>query len=143
MAQYHKYKALWDKAFTFLKETNLDTIRPGKYPIDGDLVYASVTENPTKDLENAKWEFHKKYIDVQMVIKGSEKMGIVPLASTTVSEPYNEKKDVGFATSTEGNIYTVEPGVFLIFLPSDAHRPSIKVDGFDKDKKIVIKVKAD
>jgi biofilm protein TabA len=141
MLQFHKNKALWEKVFIFLKETNLDTIRPGKYPIDGDNAYASVTENPTKNPENAKWEFHRKYIDIQMVIKGSEKMGIVPLSKTTESEAYNETKDVGFVTSTDGDIYTAEPGTFLIFFPSEAHRPSIKTEGCDKDKKIVIKVR--
>jgi YhcH/YjgK/YiaL family protein len=141
MAQYNKNKAFWDKAFAFLKETSLDTIRPGKYPIDGENVYASVTENPTKDMATTKWEFHKKYIDVQMIIKGKEKMGIVPFSKTKVVDAYNDKKDVGFASYDGGDYYTVEPGTFLIFLPSDAHRPSIKLDGCDTDKKIVIKIK--
>jgi YhcH/YjgK/YiaL family protein len=141
MAQYEKNKTLWDKAFLFLKETNLDTIKPGKYPIDGTDVYASVTENPTKNLADAKWEFHKKYIDLQMVITGKEKMGIVPLTKTSETEPYNENKDLGFVSCAEGDYYEATPGNFFIFLPSDAHKPSIKVEGCDKDKKIVIKVK--
>jgi biofilm protein TabA len=141
MDQYHKNKALWDKAFAFLKETNLDTIRPGKYLIDGDNVFASITENPTKDMENSKWEFHKNYIDLQMVIKGTEKMGMTPISKITITDPYNDKKDIGFGTYSEGDYYTVEPGTFLIFSPSYAHRPSLKVEGCDKDKKIVIKIK--
>lgn len=142
MAQYEKNKALWDKAFLFLKETNLDTIRPGKYLIDGNDVYASVTFNPTKEPDNAKWEYHKNYIDLQMVIEGTEKMGIVPLSMTKAidTEPFSDKKDVGFVTSSEGEYYEATPGVFFIFLPTDAHKPSIKVDGCEKDKKIVIKI---
>lgn len=142
MAQYLKNKALWNKAFTFLRKVNLDTIRPGKYPIDGDSVFATVTENPTKDFENTKWEFHKKFIDIQMVIKGSEKMGILPIDKLTVTDVYNDKKDVGFGISDEGEFCLAEAGTFLIFFPGDAHRPNIKTEGCDKDKKIVIKVKA-
>ena len=44
--QYRKNKARWDKAFTYLKETNLETIAPGKYPLEGDSLYVSVTEGP-------------------------------------------------------------------------------------------------
>ena len=45
---YHTNKKLWDAAFTFLKDQNLDDIQPGKYPIIGEEVFASVTEAPSK-----------------------------------------------------------------------------------------------
>lgn len=139
--QYHKNKALWDKAFAFLKNTNLDTIRAGKYPIDGDNLYASVTENPTKDFDKTKWEAHKKYIDVQYVIKGKEKIGVAPFSTATVVTPYDETKDVGFYSSNDGKFYEAQPGTFFIFFPQDAHRPNIKIEGCDVDKKIVLKVR--
>ncbi len=40
------------------------------------------------------------------------------------------------------NTTLAEPGTFFIFTPEDAHRPGIKVDGFDTLKKVVIKVRA-
>lgn len=139
--QYHKNKMLWDKAFAFFKNTNLDTIRPGKYPIDGDNLFASVTENPTKDFDKTKWESHKKYIDIQYVIKGKEKMGVVPVSTATVVTPYDETKDIAFYSSNDGKFYEAQPGTFFIFFPQDAHRPNTRVEGFDSDKKIVLKVR--
>src|ERR1700761_1243845 len=47
--QYHMNKSWWDQAFAFLNDKKLDTLKPGKYIIDGDNVYAMVTEGPLKD----------------------------------------------------------------------------------------------
>jgi YhcH/YjgK/YiaL family protein len=142
--QYHKNKELWDKAFTFLKNTNLDTLSVGKHVLDGDNLFISVTEAPTKDFEATKWEAHKKYIDVQYIIKGKEKMGVVDVTKVTAIDPFNETKDVGFYTAPEkdAKYYEATPEAYLIFFPCDAHRPSIKVEGCDTTKKLVVKIKA-
>ncbi len=116
--QYQKNKYLLDKAFSYLKKTNLDTISVGKHVINGDSVFASVTEIPTKSFEDTKWEFHKKYIDIQYVIKGKEKMGTTPVESLSITTPYNETKDVGFGDASNGKFYIAEPGTFLIFFPN-------------------------
>jgi len=141
--QYSMNKTTWDKAFDFMKSTDLDTLKPGKYILDGENVFISVTEGPTKTLENAKWEAHHKYIDIQYVIKGKEKMGITPVSTVTPIAEFDDKKDVGFYTTAEKTekYYVAKPGTFFIFFPSDAHRPSIKVKGTDTDKKLVVKIK--
>ena len=62
--QYHKNQAAWDKAFAFLRDSDLTKLKPGKYPIDGTNVYASITEAPSKEFENSAWESHRNYIDL-------------------------------------------------------------------------------
>jgi YhcH/YjgK/YiaL family protein len=139
--QYNAAKATWDKVFKFLADSaNLATLAPGKYPIDGENAYASITDVPTRTLDAAKWESHRKYIDLQYVIRGEEKIGVTPLASATVTVPYNEAKD-GANYTADGVYYTATPQEFYLFFPSEVHRPNIKVDGFDTDKKLVIKIK--
>jgi len=135
--QYRINKSFWDKAFTWLKEQNLQTIAKGKYPIDGDNVFASVTEDPSKDFDKTNWESHRKYIDVQCVIIGDEEMGKWPVAEvTSVTKPYDEAKDVANYTAP-GKFYVIPAGTFIIFFPGEAHRPNIKPGGH-KAKKIVI-----
>ena len=138
--QYHLNKALWDKAFAYLKETDLKTLPNGRHAIDGDNVYAIVAEAPTKDYDKTAFESHKKYIDLQYVITGEENMGRAPLDSVTVSRPYSEPNDIAYYTG-DGKIYTVKQNGFLIFFPSDAHRPNITPGGNKVDKKIVIKIR--
>ena len=138
--QYHKNKAVWDKAFAFLRDSDLLKLKPGKYVIDGDNAYATITEAPSKTFEQSAWESHRKYIDLQYVIKGKEKIGVAPVTTATVIKPYDETKDIANYTA-EGTFYIAEPGTFFLFFPGDAHRPNIKVDGYDVVKKLVIKIK--
>lgn len=140
--QYRINKVYWDKAFAFLKEQNLQTIAKGKYPIDGDNVFASVTEDPTKDFDKTGWESHRRYIDLQCVLVGEEKMGKWPVAEVTeITKPYDEKKDVANYIAP-GKFYVIPAGTFIIFFPGEAHRPNITPGGNKVVKKIVIKVRA-
>jgi biofilm protein TabA len=144
-AQYSKNTAYWDKAFAFLRDTNLDKVAIGKYHLDGDNVYVSVSEGSTRAFEETKWEAHRNYIDIQYVIRGKEIMGLAPVSKAVIISPFNSGKDVGFYTIPEAdtNYYVAEPGTFFIFFPKDAHRPGISIEGTDADKKVVIKIKVD
>jgi len=138
--QYHANKKYWDEAFAFIKNNDLKNLAPGKYPIDGENVFASITEDPTKDFDKTGWESHRKYIDLQYVISGEEKIGVSPVSKATVIKDYNEETDlVNYAA--KGKIYAALPGTFFIFFPTYAHRPGITPAGNKADKKLVIKIK--
>jgi biofilm protein TabA len=138
--QFHKNEAVWNKVFAFLRDSDLVNLKPGKYAIDGDNAYATITEAPSKTFEQSAWESHRKYIDLQYVIRGEEKIGIAPVTTSTVIKPYNEKTD-GANYTADGQYYIAKPGTFFLFFPGDAHRPNIMVDGYDVVKKLVIKIK--
>jgi biofilm protein TabA len=138
--QYHLNQAYWDKAFAYLKNTDLKTLSRGNHVIDGDNVYAIVTEAPSKDLDKTVFESHKKYIDLQLVITGEENMSKAPLNSVTVSKAYDQRTDMANYTG-DGKIYTVPAGTFMLFFPADAHRPNITPGGNKTVKKVVIKIK--
>ena len=138
--QYKINKVYWDKAFAFLKEQDLQTLANGKHPIDGDSVFAIVTENPTKDYDSTQWESHRGYVDLHYVISGEEKIGVYPITKLTVTKPYDASKDIA-NYSGEGKTYSAVPGTFFLFFPSDAHRPGITTGDKKADKKIVIKIR--
>lgn len=141
--QYHKYKARWHAAFTYLRETDLTNVALGNYEIDGENVFAIIAENPKKDFDETKWESHRQYQDIQMVITGAEKMGIAEISSLNPTQNYDAETDLIFYTGDTGDFHTAEPGTFFIFFPQDGHRPDIKIEGIETDKKIVVKVKRD
>lgn len=136
---YHRNKKLWDAAFAFLKNEDLANITPGKYPIVGEQVFANVTEAPSHNLEEVKWESHKNYVDLQYIIKGKELIGVADTSKAVIIKPYTP--DV-INYSADGNYYTATQGEFFLFFPNNVHRPTIKIDGFDVVKKIVIKIQA-
>jgi biofilm protein TabA len=134
---YHRNPKLWDAAFAFLKNENLDTLSPGKYPIAGEQVFASVTEAPSHNKDEVKWESHKNYVDLQYIIKGKELIGIADTSKAVIVKPYSP--DVINYTA-EGKYYVAGQGEFFLFFPNNAHRPTINVDGYNVVKKIVIKI---
>lgn len=143
--QYNRNKEYWDKAFTWLRETNLDIVSPGKHILDGDNVFIMASEAATKDFKDTKWEAHKKYIDIQYVVKGEEKMGIGPLAEAAPVEAYNDSRDVAFFSINDDycKFPVARPGTLLIFFPADVHRPGIKTGTCERTSKIVIKIRVD
>jgi YhcH/YjgK/YiaL family protein len=138
--QYQLNKSYWDKAFAFLKSHDLETLAVGRYDIDGDNVYAMVTENPTKDMDSTKWESHYNYLDLHLVIRGEEKIGIAPVSKLVVTMAYDASKDLA-NYSGEGKFYIASPGTFFLFFPGEAHRPNITTNGNKPDKKLVIKIR--
>jgi biofilm protein TabA len=140
--QYQAHKDLWDKAFLFIKEHDLATMAKGKYPINGTNAFATITEDPSKDFDKTQWESHRKYVDLQYVITGEEKMGQCPVAQAKVTKLYDETKDVANYEAT-GKIRDVPAGTFMLFFPTDAHRPNITPGGNKVVKKLVIKILAE
>ena len=126
------------KGFDFLLHTDLDAIPSGKYDIEGDTIFALVQEYQTKPLAECKLESHKKYIDIQYVIRGEEFMGVTTQNNQTVLEN-NEEKDYTFY---EGNtsLVRVSKGMFTIFFPDDLHQPCVQTEFASEVKKVVIKV---
>lgn len=138
--QYNNNRKVWETAFNWMKNQDLKSLAVGKYPIDGENVFASVTEIIDKPFEDTKWESHKKYIDLQYVISGEEKIGIAPTTNAKVTNDYNPAKDVANYEINEADFVIANHKVFYLFFPEDAHRPNIKVNE-EKVKKLVIKIK--
>jgi len=138
--QYKLNKPFWDSAFAFMKRNDLVNMPKGKYPIDSTNVYASITDDPSKDLDKTNWESHRKYIDLQYIITGEEIIGVSPVTKATVTKEYDEKKDVA-NYSVEGQMHPSVPGTFFLFFPGDAHRPNITPGGNKPVKKLVIKIR--
>ena len=134
---YHRNQNAWTAAFAFLKNANLAELNPGKYPILGDQVFALVTEGATHSKDSVKWESHKHYVDLHYIIGGKEMIGIADTSKATMTKPYTP--DV-INYSAKGRFYSAQPGEIFLFFPNDAHRPGIKIKGYDPVKKMVIKI---
>lgn len=137
--KYESINKNFEKAFEFLNRDDLETLDIGKYEIDGENVFAMVQEYETKDLENAKYEAHKKYIDIQYLVKGVENMGYLPIDNLEVSSQYNEVNDF-MLLEGKPRLTLFNEQEFYVFFPEDAHMPGITYAEKTKIKKIVVKV---
>lgn len=141
---YFKHKDRWDKAFAFLKANDLAKMELKRYDIDGDNLYAPISEYMSKNEEDAKYEAHQKYIDIQYVASGRELIGVAPMSQKKeITDPYNPEKDVMFLTVDGAKIYPATPDRFFIFFPDDVHRPGVKDGESSQVRKVVVKVKVD
>jgi YhcH/YjgK/YiaL family protein len=141
---YHKNKERWDKTFAFLKNSDLTALEVKRHELDGTNLYAPVSEYITKNEEDARYEAHRKYIDLQYVISGREMIGITPVTDMReMLQEYNDSTDIQFFTVNNIKNYKADPGRFFIFFPGDAHRPNLKEGTNSPVKKIVVKLKVD
>ena len=92
----------FQQAFDFIKNNDLNTVELGKHTIDGEKVFVVIMEYLTQDISECKSETHKKYIDIQYMIKGEENIGLRTLHNETATTPYN--RDGDFMFYTLGNI---------------------------------------
>ena len=99
LLQCHRYTALSPRfaaAFEFLQQLPAD--QPlGRHELDGDNCFALVQTYATKPLAEAKFESHRKYIDIQFIQAGGETLLWSPLvALTEMIEPYDAERDIAF-----------------------------------------------
>ena len=130
------------KAFDVLKNGKLGRKRAGKYAIDGEKVYYIISRYKTKPMSEGKLETHKKYIDIQVVLKGEEVLGYADINGLTVAEKYDKTRDIAFFTQP-GKMTTavLKPGLFCILFPQDARLPCCQSEKPADVKKVVIKVR--
>lgn len=127
-------------AFEWLKSADLVNIADGKYVLDGENLFANVQTYQTK--EEAPYEAHREYIDIQYMIAGVERIGVTDYSNCIVKEEYNSEKDIEFLNCNKPELYQViNEGEFLLLYPHDSHKPSIDYNGKQSVKKVVVKVK--
>ena len=127
------------KGFEWLKSQDLKNIEPNKYYIDGDRIYANVQVYETK--EDANYEAHHEYIDIQYMISGEELVGVCGREDCSVCEEYDKSRDIEFLTCNKDEHYeNLRECEFLVLYPQDAHKPSIMVQQKKMVKKVVVKV---
>jgi YhcH/YjgK/YiaL family protein len=138
----HRYTALhpdFRLAFEFLQIPDLAALTPGKYTLRGDEVFALLSDDvgfggPAQ----ARLESHRRYIDIQVVLGGTDVMGWQNLAACTqFTEPYVPERDVAFYGDQPLVWLHVPAQHFVIFYPEDTHAPLATPE---KIRKMVFKI---
>ena len=137
----HRYLTLnkgFARAFDFLLRPDLKELPVGKYEIDAESVYAMVAKEPGRKKEDALLETHEKYIDIQLVMEGTDDMGWKP--KSLCKKPagkYDQKNDEQIFMDEPDAWISTKSGAFAIFFPKDAHMPLISSGQIHK---VVVKV---
>ncbi|MBO4632948.1 MAG: YhcH/YjgK/YiaL family protein [Lentisphaeria bacterium] len=136
----------FQKAVEFVRSLNVDSPN-GRHEIDGSNIYANVMEYETEEAAPEKYEVHRAYADLQVLIAGHETIFVSMADNLTVHTPYNAEKDYAFLSAdnrtAEVNL-PLFPGTFVLLLPQDAHmgKGATRL-GRCKLKKVVVKIALD
>src|SRR4030042_2055902 len=95
--RYYNVHPAFEKAFAFLRQEGLAELPAGRHEIDGDRLFCMISKGPSRSRSEAKLEAHRKYIDIQYVIAGTDEMGWKPTADCKLTDTaYNAEKDIEF-----------------------------------------------
>ncbi len=135
------YSEIPADAVNFIRELT-DDIKLGKYNI-GVSNYANVESYITKNIDDAKFESHKNYIDIQILLSGKERIYVGSVNDMTISVPYSLEKDIMFYDeAVEPYDYiTLGDSNFVMLFPHEAHAPQVAVSNPSEVKKVVVKIK--
>ena len=137
-----KYTCLhprFGKAFEYLLNNDLAALPAGKVELEGAALIINIVDITGKTEEEAKMETHNNYIDIQVPVGKTERMGWK--AAVDLSEPtqdYDATKDLTFFADKATTMLDVKPYEFAIFYPEDGHQPGIAEGTY---RKIIVKVR--
>jgi biofilm protein TabA len=128
----------------FLKSHDLAGYEPGVYEIDGRQLYFTIQAYTTRPANEMDFENHRKYIDIQCMLDGQEKVEVSAASALSLTEEYADEKDMEFYSGNGcSTSVSLTQGYILVIYPGEAHKPCIQYNQTQKCKKVIIKVKVD
>ena len=104
-------------------------------------VKAVVSEYVTRPTNELGYEAHRRFIDIQLAVIGTELVRCKPLAQVAETILYNEASDAAWYADCPGIDTVIGDGYFLLVFPEDAHEPGLAPGGVPGPvKKVVMKV---
>ena len=74
------------ECFTYAKEHDLASYEKGSHAIDGDRLFVNIVEYTTTIPEKRFWEAHKNYLDIHVMIHGTEQIDLNFIQNMDVKE---------------------------------------------------------
>ena len=136
-------ETICDKIIAFLRKA--PELPAGKYEIDGKRVYASIFCYTTGAGKEGVFEAHKKYADLQLLLHGEERVGVIQSDRLQKKTPYDATGDASLYEpgTTEYSRVILQPGYFVLLLPRDIHMPGLATKVPGPVTKVVIKIAVD
>lgn len=116
----------------------LENAKAGSYPTRNPDVYYQVLDYQPAEQKDWSFEFHRQYMDVQVMIRGAEKCYYSPEAADF--SLIAEGKDIAFQQAEAREECLLCEGMAVLYFPGELHKPGVKVrEG--ECRKVVFKVK--
>lgn len=131
-------------ALTEMLSQHPENLPAGHYELSGEN-YFNVDEVCTEESGARRYESHKKYIDVQLLLEGEEWLAYKPLMEKGDLLAAYEDSDLYFwEFDTEEEFFIpMKKGQYVVLFPSDAHKPLVAPAEPEPVKKVILKIAVD
>ena len=147
LENFDRYAALYPKEWAAVKKFLCSGTVPecGRHDLlpDGKL-YVNVQHYSPHAYDAGKLEYHRKYIDIQLLLLGEEDIYFSSRTGLEEVSPYAESSDCGMDRLEEGQgiRLPLKVGNFVVFFPGEGHMPGVGDPG-SAVVKAVVKLRAD
>ena len=129
------------QAIEHVKAHVTDATATGKHDIDGSRLFYLVSEDMTQPFAERRAEYHARYLDIQIVLKGQEGMTFSTLPAGAPDTDWLADKDIAFLPEGgEEKTFTLSEGDFVVFYPGEVHKPLCAVGAPAQVRKVVVKL---
>ena len=136
-----KSDPLFEKSFDALEELLRGEPENGRHEVAGDDAYIMVSGYETNPINaDRRFESHRDYIDIQILLSGKEIIGFAKRDDLTVTDEYRPDYEL-FGMVEDFDRVILEKGKFAIIYPNEPHAPGLALNAPEKVKKVVIKVR--
>ena len=136
---YVKVIPHFETLIDFLEKTGLENLTEGPIDIDGDRLFGNCFTYLADGQAGAFFETHQKYLDIHLVLENEEAMAVTSPENVSVTQKYDEEKDIELYTGKVEQLVHLRAGECLITFPEDLHQPKVRIND-EPVKKVVFKV---
>ena len=128
------------EAMKFAEKAKKENLPVGKYPLPHG--FALIQEGTTRRFEEADFDVHREYIDIQILVSGAECLEYADMQDLVTRVPFDAQKDLELMSGAGCQIQ-IKPDMFYILYPTDGHKPCCHQDTPTDYKKVLVKIKID
>lgn len=129
------------QAIEYVKTNVTEQTEKGRHDIDGNRLFYLISEDMTEPFDKRRAEFHARYLDIQIVLKGQEGMTFSVLPARTPETDWLADKDIAFlAEGEQEKTVILSEGDFVVFYPGEVHKPLCAVGAPAQVRKAVVKL---
>jgi biofilm protein TabA len=108
--------------------------------LEGEALFALHQVYQTKPHDQARFEAHRRYIDIQYIYEGHETLKLASFDDASPLTEYDMEKDFSLYRVNDCSSISLKQGMVCILYPTDLHAPCLDYQGRNLIKKTVVKV---
>lgn len=138
---YKGLSANLDRAIDYIYQGKYKNNNFGKNEIEGDTIYFNCPEKAiTRDKNGLELEYHKRYIDIHIVLEGEESIGYSAFDSIVETKEFDMENDYALMKGDIQTEFYLDKEKFLIIFPYEPHIALLRVGHEKEIKKVIFKV---